>query len=208
MKEYYESYWNRSDTYAEPDPLARDRLSALWNAVQSTGESLERLLDIGCGEGNLVADALHRGMFAEGLDISEEAIHRAIRLHPNGRFHAHSVEEWPWPVDQTPFDIVVSFEVIEHLLQPSGLIRGSHGVLRESGYLALTTPYHGPLKNVALSVFGFDKHFAVEGDHIRFFTDAALKKILESNGFKVISFEHFGRFAGVWAGVFVWAQRV
>ncbi len=208
MKEYYEKYWQRPDTYAEGDPLAEIRANALWNAVVATGNSMNRFLDMGCGEGNLVAQALELGYEATGIDISEEAVSRAKQRHPEATFVAQSVEQRPWPVTSQSLDLVASFEVIEHLLQPAELIRGSHDVLRKGGYLAITTPYHGLLKNVALSVLAFDKHFAVEGDHIRFFSDAALRRLLVNNGFKVLKIEHFGRFPGVWAVVFVWAQKI
>ena len=39
------------------------------------------------------------------------------------------------------------------------------------GAFFLSTPYHGLVKNLALAAFRFDRHFAVDGDHIRFFTD-------------------------------------
>jgi 2-polyprenyl-3-methyl-5-hydroxy-6-metoxy-1,4-benzoquinol methylase len=208
VKEYYEGYWQRPNTYVDPDPLARNRAMALWNAVRTSGSSPSRFLDVGCGQGDLVAEALARGYMAQGIDISEEAVKRAGRIHPEAIVTAHPVEERPWPLEKESVDLVASFEVIEHLMQPAELIRGSCDVLRPGGYLAITTPYHGILKNVALSLVAFDKHFAVEGDHIRFFSDAALRRILENNGFRVISFNHFGRLPGIWADVFVWAQKV
>jgi hypothetical protein len=71
----------------------------------------------------------------------------------------------------------------------------------------LTTPYHGRAKNVALALLCFDKHFAVNGDHIRFYTDAALRSSLERAGFVVERVRHFGRFWPLSAGVFVSARK-
>jgi 2-polyprenyl-6-hydroxyphenyl methylase/3-demethylubiquinone-9 3-methyltransferase len=84
---------------------------------------------------------------------------------------------------------------------------GAHEALRPGGLFALTTPYHGLVKNVALALHGFDRHFAIEGDHIRFFSDRALTRLAESTGFTVCGIRHFGRFAPVWAGTFVWMER-
>jgi len=103
--------------------------------------------------------------------------------------------------------VVVAFEVLEHLLRPGALIEGAREALRPGGHVALSTPYHGVSKNVVLSLVAFDRHFAPEGDHIRFFTDGALERLLNANGFAVERIRHFGRFAPLWAGVFLWARK-
>jgi SAM-dependent methyltransferase len=67
--------------------------------------------------------------------------------------------------------VVVSSKVIEHLFRPQLFLRNAVLILRPGGSVILTTPYHGYLKNVALSLFDkWDKHFSVdhEGGHINF----------------------------------------
>ena len=63
------------------------------------------------------------------------------------------------------------------------------------------------MKNAVLSLIAFDRHFAVEGDHIRFFSDRSLRRLLVETGFNVERIIHFGRFSPFWAGVFVWARK-
>lgn len=208
VKNYYDQYWNRDSPPPQGDPLAQTRRNLLWQEVRRIGAAGRVLLDIGCGEGQLVADAALRGFSAIGIDVSEQAVERARAINPLCRFYAHPVEAQPWPVESHSVDIVTSFEVVEHLLQPRLLVRGANKVLRQGGYLALTTPYHGLIKNVALALFAFDRHFAVEGDHIRFFSDTALRRIVEENGFSVIKVIHYGRIRGLWAGSFLWARKL
>jgi len=185
------------------DPLASARL-ALLRRVLPAGA---RVLDAGCGTGDLVANLAADGHQAVGMDVSAGALELAAERHPDCSFLRHSVEELPWPAERRSYDAVVSFEVIEHLLRPRRLLEGARDALRPGGGLALTTPYHGPLKNLALAAFAFDRHFAVEGDHVRFFSDRALRRLLDETGFTVDNVRHFGRIWGVWAGVFVWARR-
>ncbi len=45
-------------------------------------------------------------------------------------------------------------------------------------------------------------------EHIRFFTDRALRRILEETGFVVERVVHLGRVWGLWANTFTWARRV
>lgn len=193
--------------YAEPDPLTGDRIKTLWRLADAVNLKPRALLDVGCGEGDTVASAEARGAEATGADISETAVERARQKHPKSTFLAFSAEAEPWPVAAGAFDLVASFEVIEHLVEPRGLVRGCHRALRPGGYVAISTPYHGLIKNLVLSAIAFDKHFAVEGDHIRFFTDAALRRLLEREGFDVKQFVHLGRAWGLWANTIVWAQK-
>ena len=203
---YYDLYWSQSAPPPVADPDAPRRRKLFWDAVDLTRGSA-RLLDCGSGEGFLISEAAARGLDAVGLELSSVAIERARRLHPNCIFVHHSVEVQPWPVEEGAFDLAASFEVIEHLLEPRQLLEGIRRALKPGGYLGLTTPYHGVLKNIAISIHGFERHFNVEGEHIRFFTDKALRSLLAQTGFEVVKLAHFGRVAGLSSGVFAWAKK-
>ena len=200
---YYDEYWRREAPPPCDDPLAPTRLRLLREVLPARG----RMLDAGSGTGDLVAALAGEGRDSIGMDVSGEAVAFAEQRHPGCRFVHHSVEDVPWPFEAGRFDAVVAFEVIEHLLRPRRLLEGAHEALRPGGGLALTTPYHGLVKNLALTAFAFDRHFAVEGDHVRFFSDGALRRLLAETGFTVERVSHFGRIWGLWAGVFVWARR-
>ena len=171
----YEHHWSVEVPAALTDPLTTKRREFLWQRVASLGGEVSRLLDCGAGDGSLVADARGRGMVATGLEISAAAIERAHANYPGIDIRRHSVEELPWPVEAASWDVVVSFEVIEHLLEPRAFLRGRpRGTCPGRRVCAVSTPYHGLVKNLAIAAFRFDSHFAVDGDHIRFFTDSAL----------------------------------
>lgn len=205
MRDYYESYWRGDAPPPVGDRLAPTRLRLLRECIATV--DAENVLEMGCGEGGLTAALAADGLAAIGIDISAEAVARAVRAHPTCRFMQHQVEDRPWPVAQGAFDVVASFEVIEHLLRPRELLLGARTALRDGGHIAITTPYHGIAKNLTMALRGFDRHFAVEGEHIRFFTDNALQRLLDEAGFDVLRLAHFGRFAPLWAGVFVWARK-
>jgi len=205
LQDYYEDYWARDAPVPPSDPLSPTRVELLRKELARA--SARRVLEVGCGAGDTVAALANHGFDAWGIDISPRAIELATRAHPDCSFTAHSVEDLPWPVSESSVDAVVAFEVIEHLIRPRRLLEGAHAVLSVGGHVALTTPYHGLLKNLALAVLAFERHFDVEGDHIRFFTDRELRRLLEETGFRVERVAHFGRLPPLWAGVFVWARK-
>ena len=202
---HYEEYWARDEPPPLGDPLTPRRLELLRPLLRAAGA--RRVLDAGAGAGDVVGALAADGFDVVGLDISGRALELARERHPETTFQRHSVEELPWPVEPGSFDAVVAFEVIEHLLRPRALLEGAREALRPGGHLALSTPYHGLVKNLALVLARFDRHFDVEGDHIRFFSDGALRRLAEEVGFAVEQVEHLGRTRLVWANSFFWLRR-
>lgn len=207
LRDFYEDYWHEAEPQPLRDPLAAVRQRILWDRVTAAQLQGRAFLDCGSGPGDLVAEAARRGFDATGLEIAESAVDLARRRHPGSSFVCHSLEDVPWPVQEHGFDIVSSFEVIEHLIRPRRLLEGAFSVLRSGGYVAITTPYHGLVKDLALALVGFERHFAVEGPHVRFFTDAGLRRLASDVGFRNVTFFHYGRVPPVWSGVFMWARK-
>jgi 2-polyprenyl-3-methyl-5-hydroxy-6-metoxy-1,4-benzoquinol methylase len=203
VEQFYDEYWQRGMPPPCTDPLTPTRIELLRRVLPAGA----RILDVGCGTGDLVALLASDGHEAVGMDVSARAVERATERHPDGTFVHHSVESVPWPVEAGSFDAVVSFEVLEHLLRPRRLLEGARAALRSGGGLALTTPYHGLVKNLAISMVAFDRHFAVEGEHIRFFSDRSLRQLLEETGFEVVRIEHLGRARWLWADTFTWSLK-
>lgn len=207
MKKFYDGYWSEDIPDPRSDPLTPERRAHLWKMAMRYLPRSFRLLDVGAGDGDLLSDATSRDIDAEGIELSAVAVASARSRTPPIVVHEHAIEDLPWPVTNESFDVVTSFEVIEHLVQPELLLRGAHSALRPGGYLALTTPYHGMLKNIAIATVAFDSHYDVTGPHIRYFTDTSLRRMLESEGFTILDVTHYGRLWPLWSGVFVWAGR-
>jgi 2-polyprenyl-3-methyl-5-hydroxy-6-metoxy-1,4-benzoquinol methylase len=102
---------------------------------------------------------------------------------------------------------VYSAEVIEHLLDPETTVRECNRILKPSGILFLTTPYHGLIKNLVLAAASFDRHFDPTGAHVRFFTENSLRALLVRNGFGVDRFFYLGRFWPFWMDMAVYARK-
>jgi 2-polyprenyl-3-methyl-5-hydroxy-6-metoxy-1,4-benzoquinol methylase len=168
-----------------------------------------RILDLGCGNGALCAVLAKEGFEVVGCDPSEYCLGLARRAHPGLDFRSCGVEDDPASLG-SDFDVVISTEVVEHLGLPRLLPRFARAVLRPGGHLIVSTPYHGYLKNLAISLLGkWDNHFTAlwDGGHIKFWSRTTLTWLLEGEGFAVIDFVGTGRLLYFWKSMILVARK-
>jgi len=170
-----------------------------------------RVLDMGCGNGALAGAFLKRGCYVVGVDLSAEGIAIARRMHPEGRFEQIAVDrEILQDLGEEPFDLVVSTEVIEHLYAPQNYLIACREALRPGGRCVISTPYHGYLKNVMISVggkFDFHVHPNRQGGHIKFWSRKTLTTELQEAGFTNIRFRGAGRLPLLWKSMVMSGDR-
>jgi 2-polyprenyl-3-methyl-5-hydroxy-6-metoxy-1,4-benzoquinol methylase len=172
------------------------------------------VVDLGCGNGQLCSQLRVAGFDAVGVDADEAGIAIARANYPGIHFYQSGFDGDPKQLlhaeGRRCFDAVVSTEVIEHLFSPQMLPRYAWGLLPASGYLVMSTPYHGYLKNLMLSVFDkWDHHHTAlwHGGHIKFWSLRTLSQLLESNGFMVTGFQGAGRLPLLWKSMIITACR-
>ena len=169
------------------------------------------VLDIGCGNGALAKALAGHGLTLTGMDSSESGIAAARQALPAARFYCMGLEENPAAMAEKDFDAVVSTEVIEHLFLPRQLLDFASAKLRPGGTLLLTTPYHGYLKNLVLSLCDrWDPHFspAWDGGHIKFWSRRTLTRFLRQADFEVVGFTGLGRLPYLWKSMLLVARKV
>lgn len=170
-------------------------------------ENAKKILDIGCGNASLFMYLSDLNIQMVGIEPSDSGIIIARKIS-NATFYQMGVYDDPAIIAENSFDIVVSTEVIEHLFYPRELLRFAKAKLKPGGKLVLTTPYHGYMKNLLLSLFDmWDKHHTVlwDGGHIKFWSKSSLSKLLKEEGFEVNEFIGCGRIPYVWKSMLMTA---
>jgi len=161
-----------------------------------------RVLDVGCGNGYTCGEFLKRGCNVVGIDLSEQGIALARKTHPACRFELLAADDKVLDnLQEPPFDLVVSTEVVEHLYAPRAYARGCWQALKPGGRFICTTPYHGYWKNLALAVMGrWDAHADPlwDGGHIKLWSRAKLTHLMQETGFENIQFRGAGRLPWLW----------
>ncbi len=179
--------------------------SYLWPAISGlVGEvpAGTRVLDVGCGGGALAARFLERGCYVVGIDASESGIASARQRYPAGRWEVMLADEAVLSnLNEAAFDVVLSTEVVEHLYNPRAYMRGVWAALRPGGKAVISTPYHGYLKNLAISVRGkWDKHADPlwDGGHIKLWSRRTLGRLMTESGLTDLRFVGAGRLPYLW----------
>ncbi|MDF5714430.1 MAG: class I SAM-dependent methyltransferase [Rhizonema sp. NSF051] len=131
----------------------------------------KRILDIACGTG-YGSQMLHLSgaLSVVGVDLSASAIAYAREHYqfPHVKFICANAEMFEI---SEQFDIVVSFETIEHLLQPDKFLQRIHNLLAREGYLLLSVP------------LGETRH--LDPYHLHAFSQQDIFNLLEETGFSV-----------------------
>ncbi len=97
------------------------------------------LFDVGCSTGMFMIIAEKFGFKVRGMDASEEAIKIAKEKFDLDVICASDIEELPedW---KGPYDVVTSFEVLEHTEKPLKFLKEFFSLLKEPGILILSVP--------------------------------------------------------------------
>lgn len=100
----------------------------------------KKVLDVGCGAGYGTAQLAKEACFAVGVDLAADALAYAASHYsrPNLVFLPASCTALPFR-DQS-FDLVASFEVIEHIAAWREMIEEARRVLRPNGQFIVSTP--------------------------------------------------------------------
>lgn len=146
----------------------------------------KNVLDVGCGSGYLCKRALEKGaVHSSGIDI----------LNPPGYSDSEKWEflnldldsEWADGFNKSKvnqFDVVLAFDIIEHLSSPYSFLRSCHSMMSKEGVLVLTTPNIGSWERL---VKPENWSGCIDPQHKTLFNLYSLKFMLGRVGFDVVN---------------------
>jgi 2-polyprenyl-6-hydroxyphenyl methylase / 3-demethylubiquinone-9 3-methyltransferase len=124
------------------NPLRLDWIDSL------VGLSGKRVLDVGCGGGILSDSMARRGADVTGIDLATKAL-KVAQLHaleaatPNVRYLETSVEALA-AEQPARFDVVTCMEMIEHVPDPSSVVRACSELVKPGGWVFFSTINRNP----------------------------------------------------------------
>jgi len=148
-----------------------------------------KLLDIGCGSGEIIFFVKDRVSKIYGVDNSRKKLELAKR---NGLItKAFDLNDGKLPYKDFLFEVVTCLDVLEHIKNPVKLSREVYRVLKKNGAFILSTPnirFSGHLFSLIFKgrfPKTSDNKEAYDGGHIHYFAFSDLRSILKKAGFKI-----------------------
>lgn len=175
-----------------PAPVLEELVQSL--GVQLATQANTRILDVGCGRGELGRIALDLGFQPTGIERD-----------PNARAHAASAAGFPvyeslealqQAEPQARFDVIILWQVIEHLREPWRDLAALRDLLSPGGRLVVATPN---ARSLRARLQGARWENVENPTHLYYFSAGALRRTLTEAGFggiarlRVVSgFPHHG----------------
>lgn len=197
MASYYDNsenyrYWAKyifpASEAARREKIHRPMLEYVSVACERYSVPRKLLIEIGPGFGTFAALAQDSRSFARVLAV-ERTPEMAQACRERGiNVIERAVEEIS--VDEVGLaDVLVSFEVIEHLFDPAKYVQSVAQLLRNGGLLLLTCPNGQGFDTVILGA----RSGAVDSEHVNLFNPESLAGLLAKLGFEVLEAETPGR---------------
>jgi ubiquinone/menaquinone biosynthesis C-methylase UbiE len=137
QQEHYDIGW-RKGLQAGKEQLGNLQTNLEFLAETNLLKPNDKLLEIGCGIGSVVSELSGQGYDITGTDISREAITYGLEKYGGIKLQVQPAETLRF--DDETFDIVLSFDLFEHIPRVDRHMSEVYRVLRRGGFYLFQTP--------------------------------------------------------------------
>lgn len=193
-EQYYEQYWR--DERVGDSPHQRWKIKTLRELIGGLSK-VESVLDVGAGDGMLLASVAPASARRVGAELASEAL---------GKLRARGLEGVPVDFDRDPlpfedgaFDVTMSLDVLEHVFTPEKLLAEIVRVTSRRGHVILAVPNAFNLANRVF--YGLGRHVdvmdvahrtgATFSEHIRFFSEPLLDTVTAEAGLRIVTRRYY-----------------
>ncbi len=151
--------------------------------------ALGRVVEIGCGGGYTLEHLRVTGrcQWTCGVELFPEAA-RLARQRVDEVYEGN-IEQMDLPIAPASVDAILCLDVLEHLIDPWGVIRKLHGLLKPGGVVIASIPNVRHFRVVLPLLFSGRWDYTSSGlldkTHLRFFTKKSAIALMESSGLRI-----------------------
>jgi 2-polyprenyl-3-methyl-5-hydroxy-6-metoxy-1,4-benzoquinol methylase len=189
MADYYASsqnyaYWAKH-IFPASEATRREKIHKPWlerilGLVRSYGAGTSRLIEVGPGFGTFCSVARESGAFGEVVAV-EPTPELAQACRDRGvAVIEKRIEEAAG--DIAAGDVLVAFEVVEHLFDPARFLKQARRLVKPGGLLVLSCPNGEGFDIAELGPLSL----AVDAEHVNLFNPSSLSALVASAGFETL----------------------
>ncbi len=194
-KELNQAFRANSNLYPPPSSFSSRKFWHFSYALEALEKIKGRVLDIGCGTGDLLMELKK---FRPDLEIigcdknKKPGVSSKQFLEDEAKIVFGDAEKLPFAAKS--FDAVLMFDVLEHLENPKQALKEIKRVLKKEGVFHLTVPCERSLATWDGWLYRFFR-INLKRDsigHIQLFTSEEIGKMMKEQGFEMIDY-YFSR---------------
>jgi 2-polyprenyl-3-methyl-5-hydroxy-6-metoxy-1,4-benzoquinol methylase len=181
-KTYGEGYFE-SKKYSKNRAHKINKSGWLLDIAGNFHPGIRNILEVGCSLGNTLEAARIRNLNSLGIDISPYAVQYC--LEHGLKAENKTLEELH--AEDLRFDLIFMQHVLEHFEDPFRILRVCKSLLNQGGLLLILVPNSRFAKAARLrEKHRFYSQIGVGTEHYVYFNYSSLRKVLESQNFKVL----------------------
>ena len=156
--------------------------------IELIPEGARRILDVGCGAGKTGQVLRERGIEEIfGIEVDPRAAHQAKAFYKE--VIVGDVNGDILPFAEGFFDCILYGDVLEHLIDPWGVLQRHRQMLSDDGTIICSIPnirYYGVLQSLIFKGrWDYTPLGILDRTHLRFFTLKTIEDMLRETGFEV-----------------------
>ncbi len=171
-----------------PDPDITYRGESSPAVLRRIPADAVRILDVGCGGGGNARLLSARGQIVDGITVSAQEAEQAQSFCTNVYQHDLETGLPPLPAELL-YDAVICSHVLEHIVEPEALLTSIRARLAPSGIMVVALPnlmFWRSRIRLMLGDFEYTDHGLMDRTHVRWYSFASGRRLLERHGFHVI----------------------
>jgi len=151
-----------------------------------------KILDIGCGSGELGRLLKAKGHLVYGIEIDKKSY--LLSKRKLDKVLLGDISTMTIPKNFRNFDYIIFADVLEHLVNPPAVLEKVKPLLKKEGFVLISVP------NIAnwvmrlkllFGIFNYSNSGLLDKTHLRFFTLKSLKRLINSAGYKIIKLDFY-----------------
>ena len=188
---FYQKLQEKFEWYYKIEKWEFDKVLSILNKS-------DRVFELGCGEGNFLSKCNSIGCFTKGIEYNHDAVERAIK---NGLdVQLVNIKDYVNKLEnEKNFDVVCSFQVMEHVADPISILTDSMFLLKKGGKLIISVPNRISFLKYKFILFDHPPHHTCRWD-INSLKN--LKKIIGAKNIKIyyepLAYDHIWEFVSAY----------